>query len=274
MKKRVISVCKWPVAVVIGVFGLFVTELYGQIFGGVVFDPTQSAHAIQQIQQEIQQLAILRNNLQTLLHECAQIQANARFFTNKKTWQGIGNQIVRNWTPNLYGETASWNPAILYGTGALPAWQNATLALQRNRYLTGLPVGNSRDLAYVSAVETFDGAGPTALQTLGDARVQQTRMAAAIAQLQTDAADGSASTNSEVQQLNLLTAGAVQSLQMQQTTNNVITSLLEQQTLANKIQRDNLVDHLNFLNQVDQYMVSEGPFWGGAAASISNYRSQ
>lgn len=73
-------------------------------------------------------------------------------------------------------------------------------------------------------MDTFDGAGPTAVQTLGNARTQQTQMSEAIAQLQASALDGSAGTNSEVEQLNLLTAGSVQSLQMQQTTNNVITS--------------------------------------------------
>ncbi|MGI8959581.1 MAG: hypothetical protein ACR2IV_07455 [Bryobacteraceae bacterium] len=62
------------------------------------------------------------------------------------------------------------------------------------------------------------------MQTLGNARTQQTQMSEAIAQLQASALDGSAGTNSEVEQLNLLTAGSVQSLQMQQTTNNVITS--------------------------------------------------
>jgi hypothetical protein len=61
---------------------------------------------------------------------------------------------------------------------------------------------------------------------------------------------------------------------MQQTTNNVITSLLEEQTIANKINRDTLADHLNFLNQTDQYMVSETTAWGGAAQAISNYRPQ
>ena len=40
---------------------------------------------------------------------------------------------------------------------------------------------------------------------------------------------------------------------MQQTSNNVQTSLLEQQTIANKIQRDSIADQLDFENQVDQY---------------------
>lgn len=129
----------------------------------------------------------------------------------------------------------------------------------------------SRDLASAASVETFDGAGPTAIQTLGNARQQQMQMNLAIGRLQASVSDGSDGMNSEVQQLNLLAAGAVQSLQMQQTTNNVVTSLLEQQTIANKIQRDTLADHLNFINQTDQYMVFEGPMWGGAAQALSSH---
>jgi hypothetical protein len=244
-------------------------------FASIVSDPVQEGHSWQQLANDIEKLKRLDSTILKLEAQYTQMQVNARYFTSKGVWQGIGNQIVSNWTtPNTFGETATWNPAVLFGTGAPAAWQNATIALQRNRYLAGLPVGSSRDLSYLAAVETFDGAGPTALQTLGNARLHQTQMAGAIARLQAAAADGSDGMNSEVQQLNLLTAGTVQHLQMQQTTNNVVTSLLEQQTLSNKLQRDAIVDHMNFLNQVDQYMVSQGPSWGGAAQSISNYRSR
>ena len=61
---------------------------------------------------------------------------------------------------------------------------------------------------------------------------------------------------------------------MQQTTNNLITSLLEQQTIANKVQRDSLADHLNYESQMDQYLVAEGPHWGGAAQAITAARLQ
>lgn len=255
-----------------GAFGLFVTELFGQ-FGlpSVVYDPTQSVHAVQQIQQEIQQIAALRNQLQVLMNEYSQMQTNARYFSSKSAWQGFGNQIVRNWAPNTYGATATWNPAVLFGTGAPQAWQNVILSLQRNPYMVGITPGTNRDYAYAATVNTFDGAGPTAVQTLGNARQQQTQMAASIANLQAAVTNGSAGMNSEVQQLNLLSSGTVQSLEMQQTTNNVMTSLLEQQTIANKIQRDALADHLNFINKADQYMVSEGPMWGGAAEALATH---
>src|SRR5579875_1839677 len=96
--------------------GLLATELHAQFgFGGIVYDPTQSAHAVQQIQHEIQQLALLRSSLQTVINEYNQLKANARYFTNKSTWAGLENQIQSSWTLNRYGETASWNAAVVNG---------------------------------------------------------------------------------------------------------------------------------------------------------------
>ena len=231
----------------------------------VVTDPIQESHSWQQVLNDIQKLQKLDHQIQLAFSVYNQMQMNARFFSNKSAWQGLMNQIVRNWSPNSYGATAMWNPMVMFGTGSpTGAWGNVTVTLHTNPYLAAIASSilaggrgyspYSRDLAYAATVETFDGAGPTAIQTLGNARQHQMQMNLAIGRLQASVSDGSAGMNSEGQQLNLLAAGAVQGLQMQQTTNNVVTSLLEQQTIANKIQRDSLVDHLNFVTQADQYM--------------------
>jgi hypothetical protein len=251
-------------------------------FGGIVSDPVQEGHSWQQLLNDIQKLQKIDHQIQVAMSVYNQMQMSARFFSNKNAWQGLTNQIVRNWSPNSYGATALWNPMTLYGIGSSSgAWGNVTISMRTNPYLAAVAGAilaggqgynaNNRELAYAATVNTFDGAGPTAIQTLGNARQHQIQMNLAIGRLQASVNDGSADTNSEVEQLNLLNAGAVQSLQMQQTTNNVITSLLEQQTIANKIQRDALADHLNFTNQADQYMVSESPMWGGAAAALRSH---
>lgn len=240
----------------------------------VVTDPTQEAHSLKQLVNDIQKLQKLDAQIQQLTAQYNQLVASARYFSLKRQWAGFGNQIVRNWAPNSYGATPLWNTAVLFGPNAPQAWQNVVVAMRHNQYMNGIMPGSNRQFAYAATVDTFDGAGPAALQTLGNARSQQTQMAQSIANLQASAMDGSAGTNSEVEQLNLLTSGAVQSLEMQQTSNNVLTSLLEQQTIANKIQRDALADHLNYEAQRDQYLVSEGPEWGNAAQSITSARLQ
>lgn len=239
-------------------------------FGGIVSDPLQESHSLQQLLNDIQKLQKLDAQIQTLTAQYNQIVMSAKYFSLKNQWAGLGNQIVRNWSPNSYGATPMWNTAVLFGPNAPQAWQNVILSMQHNPYM----LGTGRQYVYAATVDTFDGAGPAALQTLGNARSQQTQMAQSIANLQAAAMDGTAGTNSEVEQLNLLTSGTVQGLQMQQTTNNVMTSLLEEQTIANKIQRDALADHLNFETQWGQYMVAEGPQWGSASQSITGARLQ
>jgi len=240
----------------------------------IVSDPTQEAHSLRQLLNDIQKLQKLDAQIQTATAQYNQIVMSARHFSLKSQWAGFGNQIVRNWAPNSYGATPLWNTAVLFGPNAPQAWQNVTVSMRRNPYMSGIVPGTSRQYAYATTVDTFDGAGPAALETPGNARSQQTQMAQSIANLQAAAMDGSAGTNSEVEQLNLLTSGTVQGLQMQQTTNNVMTSLLEQQTIANKIQRDMLADHLNYETQMEQYMVAEGPQWGGASQAITAARLQ
>ena len=240
----------------------------------VVTDPMQEAHSLKQLVNDIQKLQKLDAQIQQLTAQYKQLVANAKYFSLKRQWTGITNQIVRHWAPNSYGATPMWNTAVLFGPNALQAWQNVTVAMRHNRYMNGLLPGSNRQYAYAATVDTFDGAGPAALATLGNARSQQTQMAQAIASLQASASDGSGGTNSEVEQLNLLTSGAVQGLEMQETSNNVLTSLLEQQTIANKTQRDTLADHLNYETLQDQYLVSEGPQWGSAAQAITSARLQ
>jgi len=253
---------------------LFNSPARAQFGFSIVSDPTQEAHSLRQLLNDIQKLQKMDAQIQQAIAQYNQLVANAKYFSSKEAWTGFGNQIVRNWAPNSYGATPLWNMAVLFGPNAPQAWQNVILTMRHNQYLNGMQPGSSRQYAYAATVDTFDGAGPAALTTLGNARSQQTQMAQAIANLQTAVTDGSAGTNSEVEQLNLLTSGTVQNLEMQQTTNNLITSLLEQQTIANKVQRDSLADHLNYESQMDQYLVAEGPHWGGAAQAITAARLQ
>jgi len=81
-------------------------------------------------------------------------------------------------------------------------------------------------------------------------------------------------TNSQIEQLNMLTASQGQAVNEARTQSMIHSCEVEQHIIANKIQRDQIANRLNFMGQVDQYSVSEASMWGDAAGSISNYRSQ
>jgi hypothetical protein len=255
------------------------------------FDAAQEQHALQQIgadtkklanqqmslAQQVQMLARLDTEIlrQTAILEQAVYAAQHFDATVKRNWVSAGNMVVSNWTtPSYYGETALWGPAVNTGAATQPAWQQAVLQMQKGLYMALDPIGAARNLSYAASVNTFDGAGPVALQTLGNARQQQIQIDGAINRLQAAALDGTDGMNSQVQQLNLLNAAALIQLHQQQTSGTIATSLLEQQTIANKLQRDQLADRLNFTSQYQQDIVSQPVAWGNASQSIQNFRLQ
>ena len=79
-------------------------------------------------------------------------------------------------------------------------------------------------------------------------------------------------TNSEVEQLNLISSGTVLANRQQEDANALLTTIAEQQILTNKVQRDVLADNLNVMSIRDTYIASEATQWGGSAATITGYR--
>ena len=257
----------------------------------LVFDAAQEGHVLQQIgadakklanqqmslAQQVQMLAKLDMEIlrQTAILEQAVYAAKYFDANAKRAWVSAGNVVVSNWTtPSYYGETALWGAAVNTGAAPRSAWQQVALAMQKGLYLALDPISAARNLSYAASVNTFDGAGPVALQTLGNARQQQIQIDGAINRLQTAAIDGTDGMNSQVQQLNLITAAQLIQLRQQQTNGTIGTSLLEQQTIANKLQRDQLADRLNFTNDFQQAAVAQPVTWGNASQTIQNFRLQ
>jgi hypothetical protein len=217
---------------------------------------------------------LLRNSLQTLINEYNQIKANARYFMNKAAWTGLENQIQNSWTLNRYGETATWNTAVVNGLGTNSAWQLATIALHPSEYYAGLPA-SSPALANLATVEIADGAETAAMQTVANARNGQATNYSALTRWESAVADTSANTNSELEQLNLANAGLAVNARAMQDQSALLTTIAEQQIVANKLKRDALANHVNFMSQYDGYLASEGPQWGSdPAAAIHNARLQ
>ena len=83
--------------------------------------------------------------------------------------------------------------------------------------------------------------------------------------------DGTSATNSEVQQLNIVAAEQEQGNSESRAQGQINACLVEQQVLANKVQRDTFAENLNFESQYQQFAASEGPQWGGAADALRSH---
>jgi len=212
------------------------TALFG--IGMPVFDLTAVLQLIRQLGQMEQQYQELVQTYDVIVNRYKLAMKMAEHFSAKSMWAGLQVGTAPNVTVNTYGETANWQAAVTTGAGASEAWQEATVALRNDPSLAYQVPGQSDGLALLAAIEVADGANRASAEALGNSRAQQGAMIASIQELEGTVLDGSDDTNTEVQQLNLMNAGLVQSLRMQQDTNAVATSALEESIATNKMYRD------------------------------------
>jgi hypothetical protein len=206
----------------------------------IVYDPTEVAQTINNLNQAIQ---IALNTKQTL----ATMQANLKNFSFKHLWQTEKATILTDTIHNTYGETAGWNSALNTNSpgAASTAWNMANLQLAPGNYMTGQTPGSSADLTSLAMVEAFDSSSPNCMNAVGQYRSLEATNTAAQNALETDQLDGSAATNTEIEQLNLLNASDAQRMHETQAQGQLQACLVEQTTIANMAQRNAAVLAIN-----------------------------
>ena len=245
--------------------GCLPVALLGQLFGPlIVFDPTQSTHAISEIARIIELY-----NIATQTYN--QIAYNAGWFTIKNAWLGTATQVVNSDTPTIFGETGGWNPAVTAGVDIPGVWSTATYGIHPPPFWSAFPLGASSTSANIASVNVADGMSQAAMLTIANSRTNQPANDQALSNLEATTQDTSDATNSEVEQLNLLANGTVLANRQQEDANALLTTIAEQQILTNKVQRDVLADNLNVMTICDTYLASEATAWGGSAATIAGY---
>ncbi len=240
-------------------------SLLAQIFGPtIVFDPTQAAHVLTEIARIVQ---LYKTAAQTY----NQIAYNAGWFSNKSRWLGIATQVVNSNTRSIFGETGGWNPAVTNGINIPGVWGNATYGIHPPAFYAGFPLGASSTSANIASVNVADGMTEAAMLAIANSRSNQPSNDMALSNLEANAQDTGTDSNSEVEQLNLLTNGTVLANRQQEDSNALLTTIAEQQILTNKVQRDMLADNLNVMTTADNYTATEATQWGGSAATITGY---
>jgi hypothetical protein len=96
-----------------------------------------------------------------------------------------------------------------------------------------------------ASVELADGANTTALVTIGSIRGNAQTLETQINNLEQDSLSGDSGLNSEVQVLNKINAANVLTLRSIQDSNKLLASLLEQQTVVAKQQREMTTNAIN-----------------------------
>lgn len=217
-----------------------------QIIGsGIVYDPTQSAHAIQQIEQASRLYATAvatRNQILTLYnlaYQMSQMPQNlaARYRSEWAQWTSLPS------TPNTYGNTSTFIDALNYGTisQAQQGYNHAYVQAQTypSENYSSL---NARTQAMVAnqyaTSEIAQSATTNALAILGTVRSDSQAFAQKLANLASDtfSIDPSQQTGNAL--LGKISSATVLQIHSLQNTNQLLAASVQQQLLAQKQQID------------------------------------
>jgi type IV secretion system protein VirB10 len=248
--KRGKSLMKKRILIVLLVMGVCVGSASAQ-FGGVVYDPTNYHNALLryfQLQQQLLQLKASYTQLVAQYNFAVRMAKNlqnmpARYRAQFSPWR---NTLA----PNTYGNTAGWVSGVNSGQAGIVSsgYRQATTQLlpYNPDQLSGM---NADELARVksqyASVELLDGASLTALATIGSIRGSSQTIQTQVGNLEQDSLSGDANLNTEVSVLNKINAAGVLTLRTLQDSNKLLASLLEQQTILAKQQRESTANTIN-----------------------------
>jgi hypothetical protein len=232
---------KRKAAILLLVMCLSVTTASAQ-FGVVVYDPTNYANALLRYFELQQQLLQLTHTYLLAVQMAKNLQnMPARYQALFSQWRNAAAQ-------DTYGNTTPWIAGINSGQAVNAGYQQATTPLQA--YDPGVLAGMTPDElrrveSQYASVELSDGANETAMAAIGAIRNNAQNVQAQIANLEQDSLSGDADLNTEVSVLNKINAAGVLTLRTAQDSNKLLASLLEQQTLAAKQQREITTNTIN-----------------------------
>jgi hypothetical protein len=218
-------------------------------FGGVVYDPTNYSNALLRYQQLQKHLIELQKTYTQIVagYNLALLMSRnlhnmpARYRAQFSNWRNV---IALN----TYGNTTGWINGANSGQSVLPGYQRSTTQLRAydQAALSGMSDDElSRVKSQYASVELADGANTNALLTIGTIRGNASALETKIDNLERDSLSEDADLNSEVGVLNKINATNVLTLRSIQDSNKLLASLLEQQTIAAKQQREATANAIN-----------------------------
>ena len=220
-------------------------------FGGIVYDPTNYANAVLRYHQLLQQLIQLKQTYQQILNQYNLALQMSRNLQNMPARYRAQFSQWRNLTAlDNYGNTAAWVNGANSGQAqtVLAGYQQATTQLgpYDPNALSGMTADElARVKSQYASVELADGINTTALAAIGSIRANTQTLENQLNNLEQDSLSGDPNLNTEVSVLNKINATNVLTLRSIQDSNKLLASLLEQQTVAAKQQREMTTNAIN-----------------------------
>jgi hypothetical protein len=253
MTKRLLTITLIAALLIIGP----VMSVSAQIFGGIVYDPTNYANAVLrygQLQAQLSQLITTYSQIRTqylLLFTQAQRLPYvmwARYQSLRTPWKPLV-------ATSQYGLTSPWITAA--NTGFNPAAAVLRVTQSLTPYGPGLSRLSAAELLRVQSrydrTQLTDGAITNGLEAIGRLRQNQATVEATLQNLESDAYSDDPALHTQVAVLDKINASSVAGTRMVKDTNYVLVSLLEQQVLEATERRESTAQaidaHVAFLSE-------------------------
>lgn len=248
--------------------------VHAQFFGsGIVFDPTQSGHAIQQIAQSNQ---LYTTTVQTTRNVIAAYNLAQRMASLPRelytSYSNLGRQewIVLTRPANTYGNSVAWIDAAMTGRGVSLANQASTVPLigRMPGYSSLSTQGQQAIAAQGATVDLADAVNVSNLQTVGTIHANAAQREADLSQLEAATHSTDPSQHTEMATLQRINQALLIELRTQQETNQILLGQALQQIIGQKVQQDNLkvlfaagnAYQQNF-NSLTPQQTSDGTHW-------------
>ena len=247
---------------------------HAQFGSGIVYDPTQSAHAIQQIEQGqnlfTNTVKLADNAIATynLAHEMALApQSLYQPFLSPSTYWMMLNQAA-----NTYGNSRQWTTSVNTGAGASFAYQQASIP--RTGQISGygnLSLSAQQQIAAQGATADLnDSVTSSNMQTLGTIRANSEQRQTDINNLISASQSTDPAQHTEMATLQRINQALILLIQEQQEANQISQAYALQQIVAQKQQQDTLKtgfqDTANFTNT---YQTHVAPAYQGGAQALT-----
>jgi hypothetical protein len=236
------------VLAVLLILAICVGTASAQFGSGIVYDPTNYANAVLRYNQLVRQLAQLRQTYQQVLNQYNLALRMSQNLQNMPARYRAQFSQWRNVTAlDTFGNTGPWVAGINSGVPN-GGYQQATTQLLSYSpdQLSGMNADElSRVKSQYATVELADGAGTTAMGTIGSIRANAQDLQTRMANLEQDSLSDDPDLNTEVSVLNKINTAGVLTLRTLQDSNKLLASLLEQQTILAKQQRELTANTIN-----------------------------
>ena len=233
------------------VLGLCVGTASAQLGSGIVYDPTNYQNALLRYYQLQQHLIELQKSYAQITNQLNLALQMAQFIKNMPArYRALFSQWRNVTSLNTFGNTGAWVSGI--NSGLLPTintgYQQSTTQLlpYSPDHLSGMdPFELNRMQSQYASVQLVDGANVNAMATIGAIRGSAQDIQTQIGNLEQDSFSGDSDLNTEVSVLNKINASGVLTLRTLQDSNKLLASLLEQQTILAKQQRESTTNTIN-----------------------------